>query len=116
MNTPALAAQCVLVHSDDFFIGENLLNLGLHIAQIVAGDEWGGQDRPQAEVRAIFSFGHAAIADFEHVGIVPVSGPSERIEANLQIDNVGHTQFAATPVGPLLLALPLVRNVAGGAP
>src|SRR6516162_557586 len=67
-------------------------------------------------MRAIFGNGHAAIADFEHVGIIPMARTSEGFEADLQVKDIEHSVFAAGPVGPFFLAGPFVADVSGSAP
>ena len=39
---------------------------------------------------AIFGWRHAAIADLEHVGIVPVAGPGIRPQRLIQVDDLEH--------------------------
>src|SRR5258708_12190857 len=60
-------------------------------------------------MRAIFYGGHAAIADFEHVGIIPVAGASVGFQADLQIQNLCPTQL-------VFLAIPAIGDVTSGAP
>ena len=64
---------------------------------------------PEAEVRAVFDGGHFAVADFEHVGIVPVAGAGVGFEAVFGVDNFHEAEA-------VLLAVPAVGDVAGGAP
>jgi hypothetical protein len=45
-------------------------------SQVVAGQQWGSQHRPETHVRAILIAIHAAVAHFKHVRIVPVTGPA----------------------------------------
>src|SRR5712675_759836 len=52
---------------------------------------------------AVFVVGHAAVADFEHVGIVPVAGLGERGECVLPKADGGH-------------GIPSIADVAGGTP
>jgi len=49
-----LAAQLVLVDGDNGFVGQDGLDLGLHIGQVVAGQQWRSQHGPHGKVRAIF--------------------------------------------------------------
>jgi hypothetical protein len=50
-------------------------DFGLHVSHVVASDERRGDDAPEAEVRFGFGDGHAAVADFEHVRIIPMVRP-----------------------------------------
>src|SRR5208282_1845042 len=64
----------------------------------------------------IFRRGHSAISDFEHVGIIPVSGAGEGFETDLLVEDVEHS-IATTIAGlPFLFALPSVFDVARGTP
>src|SRR5580700_10089562 len=67
-------------------------------------------------MRAIFGKSHAAVADFHHVRIVPVAGPGEGFEANLQVEDFDKAEFAAASIWPFFVAGPVVADVAGGAP
>ena len=51
------------------------VNLGLHVGQVVAGQQWRGQHGPHGKVRAVLGQRQLAVAHFQHVGIVPVAGP-----------------------------------------
>ena len=62
-----------------------------------------GEDGPQAHMGAVFIGGHAAVADLQHVGIVPVSRAGVFGDRRLGIDDLHH---------PLVG----VVYVAGGAP
>ena len=53
-HAPALAAEGILVDRDHFLVGQDVVNLRLHVAQVVACDQGGGQECPEAEVGAIF--------------------------------------------------------------
>src|SRR6516162_5050739 len=67
-------------------------------------------------MRAVFGYGHAAVADFEHVEIVPVAGAGEGSEVGVEVGDVDDAIVAAVAGLPLLLAFPSILNVAGGAP
>ena len=57
---------------------------GVMVRKIVAGQEQRrGKHRPQAHVRAVLVGLHAAVADFQHVRIVPVARPGVFREARL---------------------------------
>src|SRR6185503_20202218 len=62
-------------------------------------------------MRAILSCGHATVADFQHVRIVPTSRTGIRFESVLKIENVDHAH--ATPIA---FTIPTVLNVASRAP
>src|SRR4029077_1392315 len=86
-NALAFASESVLIDGDYFFVGENVVNLRTHIAQVIAGDERSGQNRPQTEVRAILGVGHSAVAYLEHVWIVPMPRPGIGLKSNLLIED-----------------------------
>jgi len=106
----SLASQPILVHGNHFLIGENIVDLRLHIAQIITRKKRGGKDRPQAEVRPVFVRGHAPFADLQHVRIIPVSRSRVTLQSILQVEDVEH----AKPM--LFFRLPLVADVTRGAP
>src|SRR5271167_2207463 len=115
-DTAPLPANFVLIDGDDFLIGEYLFDLWAHGADIVAGDERCGQHRPKTEVRLIFGVAHAAVADFQHVWIVPVAGTSVSFNPVLHFDDINHAERATASVGPFGLAFPVIRDVSGSAP
>ena len=78
------------------------MDLRLHIPQIVSRNQRRRENGPQAEVRAVFVRGHSAVADFEHVGIVPVAGAGITLESILQVEDVHHAELV------VVFALPLV--------
>ena len=55
-------------------IGEDGERVGRHLGEVVARQQRRGEHRPQAHVGAVFVQGQLAVADLEHVGIVPVAG------------------------------------------
>ena len=65
---------------------------------------------------AVFGRGHAAVADFEHVWIVPVSRARMGIQFGVRVNDVEHAITAAVPRAPFLLTGPAVLNVVRGAP
>src|SRR6266704_3344946 len=83
-DAAALHAEGILVDGDDFLVGENFLDFGRHVLQIVSGHQGSGENAPEAEVGAIFGSGHAAVADFQHVRIIPVARAGVRFQADLQ--------------------------------
>src|SRR5690349_7445721 len=109
-DSAALAAQRILVYRDHFLVVENVVDLWLHVAQIVACNQGRREDGPQAEVGAVLLRRHAPISHFEHVRIVPVTGPGVTFYSNLQIQDIEHAEMV------VVLALPLVANVTGRAP
>src|ERR1035437_4126243 len=72
-DADALMTGLVLIDGDDFLVEQDLLDGVAHGAHVVPGQERRGQHAPQAHVRAVLGVGHAAVADFEHVGIVPAA-------------------------------------------
>src|SRR5216684_1584153 len=108
-DAAALHAKGILVDGDDFLVGEDVLDLRRHVLQIVSGHERSGEDAPKAEVRAVLGGDHAAVADFEHIGIIPVARAGVGFQANLQVQNLREAKAT-------LLAFPTVGDVASGAP
>ncbi len=41
--------------------------------------------------------GHAAVADLEHVGVVPVAGPGVGLEPDLQVEDLDDAEPAVAP-------------------
>src|SRR5208337_1613448 len=93
----------VLIDRDDFLVQQDGAGVGRHGAHVVAGQQRRGEDGPEAHVGAVFVGGHAAVADLQHVRIVPVSGAGVFRDRGLRIDNFHH-------------ALVGVVDIAGGAP
>jgi Alpha galactosidase A len=81
----------------------------VHRANIVARPQGRGQKAPQAEMRPICQ-AHAAVADFQHVRIVPIARTGVALEAVDQIQDLHHVQTT-----PLLGAGPLGRERPGRA-
>src|SRR4051794_17066409 len=109
-NSLTFNSERVLIYRNHFFVGQDVVNFRFHIAQIVTRDQRRGKDRPQAEVSAIFFVGHAAIANLEHVGIVPVARAGKTVEPILQIEDVEHSKMV------FVFALPLIAYVTRGTP
>jgi len=47
-----------LINRDAFAVGENPEDRGSHVAQVVSGEPRRGENRPPAQVRSVFVFGH----------------------------------------------------------
>src|ERR1051326_3407633 len=62
-------------------------------------------------MRAVLGCRHPAVANFQHVGIVPMARPGVRFEPVLKIENMDHAHAA-----PIALAVPAVLDVASRAP
>ena len=67
----ALLAHRILIDGDHLAVRQRRLRRRAHAAQVVPGDERRRHDRPHAEVRAPLGVVEA-VADLQHVGIVPV--------------------------------------------
>ena len=65
----------ILIDRDDIAIRENVADRCGHVAHVVAGNQRRREHRPQAHVSSVLRVRHVAIADFQHIGIVPVPGP-----------------------------------------
>lgn len=115
----ALFAELVLVDGDDVLVGENRADLGLHVRDVVAGHEGRGEHAPEGKMRARLGEREAAVADFKHVGIVPVAGTGELVEA-VGADVVDKTVLEIEeplPAGfPAFATIVGVVDVTGGAP
>jgi hypothetical protein len=64
-------------------------------------------------VRTILNWRHPAIADLEHVGIVPVAGAGEWPQRFVPVEQLEHRML---PIVRLLLGPEIVGDVAGRAP
>ena len=95
--------SAVLVDRDHLAIHQDALRLVGHRTQVVARDQRRGQQRPQAHVRAVLIGRHAAVADLQHVGIIPVPGFGIGGDLELAEANAVH-------------GLPAVADIAGRAP
>src|SRR5450432_1666161 len=102
--TNALLAKLVLIHRDHFLVHQDIGDRGLHVADVVAGQQRRGQQAPQAHVGLVFDVGHAAVADLQHVGVVPVADAGVLLAAGLELE------------ADVVHGLPTVVDVAGGAP
>ena len=96
-------AGLVLVDGDDLPVEQDLLDGVAHGAHVVPGQQRRCQHAPQAHVSAVLGVGHAAVADLEHVGIVPVARAGILLAAVLVEADVGH-------------GVPAVADVAGCPP
>ena len=67
-------AEGVLIDGDDFLVHQDgFVGVG-HLAEVVPGEEGRSNHGPEGHVDAILVGAHAAVADFEHVGVIPVAG------------------------------------------
>src|SRR5439155_16851048 len=76
-------AEPVLIERDDLGGGEDRDRVVAHRAEVVPGDEWRGEHRPEREVRPALAGGELAVRDLQHVGIVPVARARVRMECAL---------------------------------
>src|SRR5437763_17106965 len=67
-------------------------------------------------MRPVLRIRHAAVSDFQHVGVIPVSRSGERLQSNLLIQNCKYSIRAAAAIFPLFLSSPAVLNIVGRAP
>eukprot|EP00047_Mylnosiga_fluctuans_P013779 m.33326 g.33326 ORF g.33326 m.33326 type:complete len:338 (-) comp5092_c0_seq1:211-1224(-) len=78
-----LDAKRVLVDGDRLGVAEDGERLVGHLADVAANQQRRLHDAPQAEMRLVLLERHPAIANLEHVGVVPVPGarlaPEERV-------------------------------------
>lgn len=102
-DTFGLFTQGVLVDGDDAFVFEDVEVLFLHVDDVVPEEQGRGHHAPQGEVGAVFFDGQFAVADFEHIGIVPVAGRGVGVERNVLFVQAHD-------------ALPRPLDVAGGTP
>src|ERR1700682_6152062 len=65
---------------------------------------------------AVFRRGHSAVADFQHVRIIPMPRPGKGLKTSLQIQDIEHAVAATIAGFPFLFALPSVLDVTGSAP
>ncbi len=99
----ALPAQRVLVDGDDVLVAQDVEGRRGGLAQIGADEQRRGHDRPQGEVRAVLGVRHAAVADLQHVGVVPVAGARMGGEREVLLEDRQHRT-------------PAVADVTGGPP
>ena len=81
VGVAGLVAEWILVDGDDVFVGEDGGDLGLHLGEVVAGEKGSGEHGPHGEVGAVFFEREFAVADLEHVGVVPVAGACVGLES-----------------------------------
>ncbi len=86
----ALAPGRVLIERDDLAIEENAAGFGGHIGEVVAGEQGRAQHGPETHVGPVLRPIHAAVADLQHVRIVPVAGAGEGAETGLLEADPGH--------------------------
>ena len=53
VDAARLLAQRILIDGDDVAVGEDGLDLGLHVGQVVAGEQRRGEHGPHGEVGAV---------------------------------------------------------------
>src|SRR5438477_1181361 len=92
---PALFAKRVLIDGHDLRCGEDLAHVIRHRAEVVSGHERRCEHRPHREVRAALVSSQLAVANLQHVRVIPVVRPSERMELGLTIED----REDARPVG-----------------
>ena len=98
-----LEAEWVLVDRDHLGVREDRAGRVAHAADVVARDERGGHEGPEAEVRPILGVRHASVADLEHVRIVVRPGSGRSRVSEIAVEDADHRP-------------PVVRDVAGHAP
>src|SRR5260370_38528829 len=86
-DAAALHAELILIDGDDFLVGEDFLDLGSHVLQIVSGHQGSGKKTPEAEGRAVFRGGNAAIPTLEAVGGIPMAGVAVGFQAESSNQN-----------------------------
>src|SRR6266481_430865 len=111
--TISLSACAVLIYGYDVFVGKQSDGLRGHGGKIVSGKQRRSENSPQAHVRSILVGVHAAVADFEHVRIVPMSrsgkarqrclAKTNRLHARVMVVDVasGTPEIAAYACAPL---------------
>ena len=82
-----MPAEPVLIERDDLGRGEDRDRVVAHRAEVVPGDEWRGEHRPEREVRPALAGGELAVRDLQHVGIVPVARARVRMERALATED-----------------------------
>ena len=125
LTTFACLPKRILVERDDVPVDQDPHRLGGRLAQVGADEQRRGHDRPQAEVRAVLRVGHPAVADLEHVGVVPAArarrtGSSGAFcwmmlimlaQLSLMSPVVRHRWPTSAPQVPGLLHAPLAERV-----
>src|SRR5260370_6671285 len=99
----ALSAGTILIYGDDLLVGKQSDSLRCHGGGIVSGKQRRSENRPQAHVHSIFIAAHAAVADLEHVRIVPMPRSGKARQTRLAKANLLHARI-------------MVVDVASGAP
>src|SRR5581483_11968899 len=98
----ALSAQGVLVDGDDVLVGQDAQGLAGGVGDVGAGDQGGGHLGPEGELGLLLGGAHA-VADLEHVRVVPVSGSGVGGQAHVAVEDGEHAGVGGV-------------DVAGGAP
>jgi len=99
----SLYTQRILVDSNNFIIHENVTGVLRHLCDVATDDKRCLGKSPEREMCAVFISGHAAVANLQHVGIVPATRTSIISPEIVLIDDASH-------------AVPVVTNVSGGTP
>ncbi len=94
----ALLSEGILVDGDGVLVGQDTPVSFRHMAQVIPGQQWCGEQHPQAHVGAVLILGHFAVADLQHVRIVPVPGPGEAREARLAESDSAHARVGVVDV------------------
>src|SRR6185312_13364719 len=85
----ALFAHGVLVDGGDVLVREDVECGRVGVGEVGAGDEGCGHFGPEGELALVFGGAHA-VADFEHVGVVPVAGGGVGGEGDVLVEDVEH--------------------------
>ena len=80
----------VLVDRNDLRVHQDRLGLVRHRPQVVARNQGGREHGPETHVRAVFIGVHAAVADLQHVGVVPVARTGVRRNSDLAEADLVH--------------------------
>ncbi len=84
----SLDAGRVLIDDDHFIIQEDIGDSIGHCPDIVAGDQRGRHNGPEAELAFVFVVSAAGIPHFQHIRVVPVAGTGIGIERLIDIGDI----------------------------
>src|SRR6185437_9394643 len=93
----ALFAEAVLVDGDDVLVGQDRQGGAGGVGDVGAGDQGCGHLRPQRELGLLFGGAHA-VADFQHVRVVPVPGTGIGGQAHVAVEDGEHAAEAGVDV------------------
>src|ERR1700748_84343 len=93
----------ILINRDNIFVSKQGDGLRRHRRKIVSRKQRCGKDRPQAHVGPILVGVHTAVADLEHIRIVPMSRTCKASQSSLAKPDRLHSRV-------------VIVDVAGGAP